>query len=354
MKLNFNLPDIPPEYNFKQISLLEALMEASTHIGELKGYCSSLPNPMLFMSLAAVNESVESSKIEAIHTTIKDVLEGEALPEKERSLPEKEVLRYREAMNWGHKNLNKFGLTSRLILGIHKILLPEGGGNYRKQQNTIINELTRKSIYQPPPFKEIDRLMSNWENFVNNHQDNIHPIIKCAIAHYQFESIHPFSDGNGRTGRILMVLQMVETKLLDYPVLYISGYLNKNRPAYYQIFEKVTQENDWETLCLFLINAFKETSLKTKSRLFFMMSEYQKLEKLIRIKFKNMKATETAQHLFSTPVTTPTIFGQTLGIHYTTASKYLDKLKQAEVLVDRKIGKNHFYYNKTLLKMISK
>lgn len=357
MKFNPNEPhhlaDLPPQIDFDTVQILKALKNASREIGELKGYCSSIPNPMMLMSMAVAKESVESSKIEDIHTTVENVLEGQILPENEIKGADKEVLRYREAMYSGYTLYKDTGLSTRTILGIHKKLMPDSSG-YRKQQNAIKNDRTGEKVYTPPLPTQINSHINQWEKFVNGEvETNLDPLIKCALAHYQFEAIHPFGDGNGRAGRILLSLQLVSEKLLDFPVLYVSGYLNRNRTEYYQTLMAVTERNDWESLVLFMLKGFETQATKTKSKLFTMMAEYEKLIETIKNNHSKMNAQATANHLFSFPVTNPTHFASALGIHFQTASKYLNELKDSGIVKDQKMGKNHFYYAVPLFNMVN-
>ncbi len=161
----FKMPILPPNEDLETATILKTLVKAGRQIGELKGYSATVPNPMPLMSLAITKESVESSRIEDIITTVESVFEGQDLPEAEIKAPDKEVLRYREAMHWGMENLQKYSISTRLILGIHKKLIP-GSTGYRQQQNAIMNQRTEEVIYTPPPAKEIHRLLQNWENFM--------------------------------------------------------------------------------------------------------------------------------------------------------------------------------------------
>lgn len=345
----FELPPLPPKADLETISLLKALKDSSREIAELKGYCANVPNPMILMSMAMAKESVESSKIENIHTTVESVLEAEVDPRSESRGPDKEVLRYREAIRWGMDNVRQYSLSTRLILGLHKKLIPNSSG-YRKQQNAIANNHTGEKVYTPPIAVDLDKHIKKWEDFANNSNEdnNIDPLIRCSLCHYQFEAIHPFGDGNGRTGRILLALQLVTEQLLDYPVLYISGYLNRNRADYYKTLLEVTQQEAWEQYLLFILNGFKEQALKTKRKLFEMEKAFKQLEEHIRKNHSRMNAWDTANHLFAYPITTPTLFGRELGVHYQTASKYLLELKEAGILNGERSGKRHFFYNNVI------
>lgn len=347
-----NLSLLPPDIDFEDIRILKALIKANKAIGELKGRSMSLPDPMLLMSAVMTKESVESSSIEGIHTTVESALEGEAISESSLSPQNKEALRYKQAMNWGFKNVKTSSLSTRLILGIQQTLLPESNIGYRVQQNSIKNQPTNEVIYTPPVATEINSLMSNWENFANNHDDLIDPLVKIAICHYQFEAIHPFGDGNGRTGRILMVLHMVETGMLQHPVLYISGFLNRNRPKYYELLKRVTSEGAWIEYIEFMVNGFAEQANKTTDKLLQMIHLHETIEARIKAYNPKLNSRAIVDHLFSHVVTSPTRMATDLGIHQHTASKYLHDLEKAEVLSSRWIGKLHLFACTELFKMV--
>jgi Fic family protein len=202
------LDPLPPKKEISNADFGDLLIEARVQLAELKGASGQIPNPMLLMSPAILRESVASSHIENINTTVAGVLQMQLFPEGERRAPDKEVLRYGEATKWGFENLEKYALSSRVITGIQAVLLPEGSCRYRREQNHIINSHTNQPLYTPPPPNEVPVLISNWEKFVNAPDQSMDPLIRTIVAHYQFEAIHPFLDGNGRTGRILMVLQL--------------------------------------------------------------------------------------------------------------------------------------------------
>ena len=177
----FQLPFLPPKIDFKNPVFMPWLLKARTEMAELKGYSASMPNPMLLISPAVIKESVASSNIENINTTIVEVLQNQLFPEAEQRKPDKEVLRYRDAVLWGFENLKTFPVVTRLILGIHKKLIPQGHGEYRKLQNQIKNMTTGDVLYMPPASSEIPRLMSNWEKMMNESNEELDPLIKCAI-----------------------------------------------------------------------------------------------------------------------------------------------------------------------------
>jgi len=307
---------------------------------------------MLLLSPAIVKESLASSEIENIHTTLVEALHNQLLPESEQKGPDKEVLRYREALLWGFKHLHQFPISTRIILGIHSQLIPSGG-EYRKQQNRIANVTSKEVLYTPPIANHIGQLAGNWENFVNQPADVIDPLIKCAIAHYQFEAIHPFTDGNGRTGRILMVLQLAQDNILRLPILYISGFINKNRAEYYRSLRGITTQSDWNAFILFMLRAFYSQAKETKEMFLKIMNLYQEFLEEIKKQHPKIYSADLVQQFFSFPVLTPVRLGTNLDIHYTTASRYLSTLTTSGHLKSAKVGKYHFFANHRLIKILS-
>lgn len=335
----FSPPKLPPsDTDFRTPEILEYVIKARAELAELNGYSMAIPNPMLLMSPFVIQESVASSNIENINTTVVEFIQGQLFPETEQRAPDKEVARYRQALFWGTNNLGKLALSTRLIIGIQQQLLENSEARYRRQQNK----------------SEVPRLMSEWEYFVNSTDSTMDPLIRCSLAHYQFEAIHPFSDGNGRTGRILMVLQLIEYKLLNFPVLFISGYLNQNRSEYYRLLRSVTHEGNWDGFIKFMLEGFYHQAKKTKQSLFGIMALHESLKNKMREKHKGIYSADLVDHLFIQPITTPVRLGEALDIHYTTASKYLHELTKGGILKDKKVGKYHLFANNELVKLLNK
>jgi Fic family protein len=348
----FDLPLIPPQVNFMHGHFVDVMLKTRTELGELNGYSHSLPNPLLLLSPAIIRESVASSNIENINTSMEEALRAQLFPEAEQKRPDKEVLRYRDAITWGFDNMKKIPISTRLILGIQKKLLPDQSPGFRRTQNRIVNSATGVVVYTPPPANELPRLLSNWEQFVNNIDDGIDPLVKAAIAHYQFEAIHPFGDGNGRTGRILMVLQLIQQKLLSLPILYVSGYINKNRSEYYRLLQAVRAEEGWHDLILFMLKAFHQQAQDTKTTLFKIMDLLENTREHVKDKHRKIYSAELVEAIFSLPIITPVNLGKKIHVNYRTASRYLAELARGKVLRESYVGKYHLYANKPLLKLL--
>lgn len=348
----FVLPELPPNLNCGQERFMPWLLKARTELGELKGYSHALPNPMLLLSPAIIRESVASSGIENINTTVEKVLEQQLFPETEQKPENKEVLRYRDAILWGFENMNNLPIGNRLILGIHKQLLGERSHGYRGTQNKIENSVTGEVLYTPPPATEIGRLINNWENYIHNGDESIDPLIKCAISHYQFEAIHLFGDGNGRAGRILMVLYLVQAGLLNYPILFISGFINQNRSDYYRLLREVTTHENWCEFIEYLLRGFYLQARETKEQLFKVMDLFNEYREEIKTKCSGIYSSDLVEQLFSLPIVTPVRLGNMLNVHYTTATRYLKQLEKEGFLQNQQVGKYQLYINKPLVDLL--
>lgn len=348
----FPLPELPPKINCNEKSLIGWLLKARTELGELKGSSIALPNPMLLLSPAIIKESVASSEIENINTTVEKVLEQQLFPESEQRTENKEVLHYKDAVVWGFEQMRKIPLSNRIILGTHKALLRERSYGYRKTQNKIVNSLTGEVLYTPPPANEIPRLISNWEKFIHNTNDGIDPLVKCAISHYQFEAIHPFGDGNGRAGRMIMVLYLVQEKFLHYPILYISGYINRNRTEYYKLLRGVTTKNNWADFIEYMLRGLYLQAKETKEQLLNVMNLFNTYREKMKKDCPNIYSADLVEIIFSFPIITPVRLGSLLNIHYTTATRYLKQLNERKYLEHKQVGKYQLYINKKLMNIL--
>jgi Fic family protein len=348
------LAPLPPQFAITNSDFGDLLLKARVELAELKGACGQIPNPLLLIAPVVIRESVASSNIENINTTLADVLQWQLFPEAEQRHPDKEVLRYREAMNWGFENLEKYALSSRLITGIQSRLMPDGNGNYRREQNQIANLSSRESLYTPPIASDIPALIGNWENYVNATDDVLDPLIRAILAHYQLEAIHPFRDGNGRTGRILMVLQLIQSGLLQFPVLYISGYINQHRSEYYRNLLAITTDGNWHNFIEYMLTGFYEKARETREDLKKITVLFDAIKTRIKMDNKKLVRSDLVEAIFTYPVITPTKLASEIGVHYTTASRYLLQLAEMSILREAVVGKYHLFANHQLLSILSK
>jgi Fic family protein len=349
-----SLEPLPPKLHLSNADFGDLLLKARVELAELKGSCGQIPNPMLLTAPAAMRESVASSNIENIHTTLAKALQWQLFPEAEQHLPEKEVLHYREAMFWGIDQLRKTPISNRVILGVQAHLIPLGSGRYRREQNQIVNLQTREPIYTPPPAQDIPLLISNWEKFVNQENPNLDPLVLVIIAHYQFEAIHPFRDGNGRTGRILMVLQLIQSGLLSLPVLFISGYINHNRHEYYEKLLEVTSKEKWQSYIEFMLTGFYKQARETRETLERINDLYHLQKAKVKSVRNKIYSAELLEAMFTYPVLTPTKLAAELNMHYTTTSRYLSEMVAIGLLKETIVGKYHLFINYSLLDILQK
>jgi Fic family protein len=262
-------------------------------------------------------------------------------------------LRYREALFWGFEQIKEgVPIVGRLITGVQQILIP-GEGSFRGVQNAIWNPITKKIIHLPPASQDIPDLIKDWEIFVNS-DTKMDPLVKIAIAHYQFESIHPFKDGNGRTGRILMVLDLVKQGLLSMPILYLSGYISANKSRYYQVLQSVREKNSWDEYLEFILTAFAIQAGKTAEIFKQIMILLDEQKQQFKTQLPKIYSREILEELFTSPILSPVSLGQRLKIHYTTASKYLKQLEKIGLLKNTKVGKHQLYANYKLIQILNK
>ena len=348
------LPHLPPKYNFDTVSILKAVNAANKALARLNALSSKLPDSSILISPLLVRESLASSKIENINTTMQEIFQMELLPEKKRTGPAKEVLHYRNAMLRGLALVRKRGiLTTNDCIALQGIVEPHKTG-IRRMDVTIQNAATKEVLYTPPTGEELLRdLLQNVEQYINQRDDGVDPLIKMSVFHYQFESIHPFLDGNGRVGRILMILYLVMTGLLDLPVLFLSGYVGENKNDYYHLLQRTRSTGDFSDLVLYFLKGVRTQAEEGAERV-------QKIEKLMRnfrdtippaIKVQHHKLVEC---IFARPLLTIEYVQEYFDLSARqTASKYLSLLVQHKLLHERKMGKAKIFFNKPFLILLS-
>jgi len=299
-------------FSWDNPAINELLEKASFKLGELNSFAKLIPDTDIFITMLVYKEAVVSSKIEGTQTNIEDALTDKTEINPEKRDDWQEVNNYVHAMNYAIEKLKELPLSNRLIRQTHKILLSKGRGEYktpgefRTSQNWIGGLNIKNAVFVPPSHTELTELLSDFEKFLNNDTINLPHLIKIAIAHYQFETIHPFLDGNGRIGRLLITLYLVANKILEKPLLYLSDFFEKNRNLYYQNLTKVRVENDLEQwLQFFLIGvaATAEESVQTLKDIM-KLKETIEREKIITMGKRTKTALKFFNYLFSSPVVT--------------------------------------------------
>lgn len=353
-KANNELPDLPPKnFNLDDVRILKKAGEAHRYLAELKGYCYKLPNPELLMNTIVLQESKDSSAIENIVTTNDDLYRAILNPSERLPSQTKEVISYRAAMYAGLEELKRSGaVTSRLAIRIAQTI-KKTTAEYRAVPGTkLLNPVTGKITYTPPDPHYIIHRITAWERFINQ-QGDVDPLVLMALMHYQFEAIHPFADGNGRTGRILNVLFLVKNNLLTLPVLYHSRYIIQHKTAYYRTLRLVTEKEEWMEWILFMLGAVMETSISTLELIRNIVQlKDEILQKIKRIKQK-LPVMELNELIFSYPYIKIQILVDQQIAQRLTASRYLQALTEAGILKRLKSGKEVYYINHRLMSLLT-
>ena len=354
--MNFMLSNLPPVVDLETKRILRKAASAHRYLAELKGVSATIPNQAILINTLALQEAKDSSAIENIITTYDDLYREDIFPEHTLSAAAKEVSHYVTALKKGLSWVKENGLlTSNHIIEIQAELESHRSG-FRKLPGTELrNEQTGEILYTPPQNpQEIIDLMSNLEKYLNEDSTiDIDPLIKMAVIHYQFESIHPFYDGNGRTGRIINVLYLVLKDLLDIPVLYLSRYIVKNKGAYYNLLQKVREESAWEEWILFMLTAVEETSQQTILMVKAISKALQDYKHFIRTHHK-FYSQDLINNLFFHPYTKIEFMMRDLGVSRHTATKYLDALCEDKLLKKQKIIHSNYYINTALYDILTR
>ena len=352
----YKLPCLPPPVDLESKAVLKKVNEANRELAVLKGYAQTIPNQYVLINALSLQEAKDSSEIESIITT-NDELYRAGLFEKESvSQQAKEVKYYAEALTEGFHLLQQGELlTTNNICAIQRILERNDAGLRKQAGTTLKNAATGEIIYTPPQDpEEIIRLMHNLEKIINDDQfwPDIDPLIKMAVIHYQFESIHPFYDGNGRTGRIINVLYLVLKDLLNAPILYLSRYIISHKGNYYRNLLRVRTNNDWESFILFMLDAVIATSKMTTYTVQQIAQAQRDIKIEIRSKYQ-FYSKDLVDILFLYPYTRIQHLQNRLKVSRQTASNYLNKLAEDNILEKMQLGKNLFFVNKAFFQILS-
>jgi Fic family protein len=361
MSFNRNIPyneltALPPTAYVESAAVLKQVALASRHLGELNGLLVSLPDPQLLINTVVLQESKDSTAIENIVTT-QDELYLSVTDEQVENSAAKEVLRYREALykGWNHlKNHENLLLTNGMIEMVQTIKQNHAG--LRTMPGTALkNAVTNEIMYTPPCCEDIIReKLRDLERFINDDSMfDADPLIKMAMIHYQFEAIHPFADGNGRTGRILNGLYLVQKGLLSYPVLYLSSYIMNHKSLYYQLLRGVTETENWNDWILYMLTAIAETSQLTARKIKALLALKNQIENEMKQILGASFTHDLLQLSFALPYLKIELIEQKGLAHRQTASVWLKKLADAQILFPRKVGRTTYFVNKRLIHLLS-
>ena len=330
------LPDLPPKADIETKAILKKTISSSRALSELKGAITNLPNPLLFIDTINLQEAQASSAIENIVTTQDALFKATAGDKKIEDSATKEVIHYKDA----------------LFISIMRIIKENQSGIRNLPGTQLKNPATGKIIYTPPEGEKVIReKLKSLEQFINA-DNTLDPLVKLALIHYQFEAIHPFFDGNGRTGRIILILYLTFCELINLPSLYLSSYILKNRNNYYLNLRKITEENDWERWILYILDMVEVTAKKGRQRIEAIEKLMNKIGEDIRKKLPKVYSKDLLEILFRVPYTKRNYL-EAAGIgNIKTSGNYLKSLEDAGFLRSVQVGKEKLYLNFKLMEIL--
>ena len=356
-KAPYKLPELPPLIEkVETIEILRSVNKAALAIAELKGIAQTIPNQEMLVNAVVLQEAKDSSEIENIITSTDELYEA-ITSNKSQLKPEiKEVVNYRRSIFIGYELIKKQGfLRVNDIIKIQQDLIDNNAGIRSTPGTVLKNDRTGEVVYTPPQNKtDIEDLLTNFIDHYNERETKLSPLINLAILHYQFESIHPFYDGNGRTGRILNILYLILNNLLEIPILYLSSYIIKNKGEYYKLLNAVNKNQEWENWIVYILKAVEVTSKQT-------IAQIRSIRKLLNLTIEEVKnnapkiySKELVENIFEQPYTKIEYITKKLGVERKAASRYLKKLKEIGILESKKVGKEIIYINKDLITLLKK
>lgn len=353
LKPTHKITALPPAENLETTPVLKALSRANRALAELKGRATSIPNQGILIDTLALQEAKASSEIENIVTTHDELFQADLFPGGIQSPLAKEVARYRDAIKIGFDRMcSEQGLiTNRTLTALYRKLKARTDGFRTVPGTTLRNETTGEVIYVPPQeHSEVVAHMTELEKFVNDDSlCDLDQLIKMALIHHQFESIHPYSDGNGRIGRILNVLYLTRTGLLETPILYLSRYVTRSKADYYRLLQAVRDDGVWEDWLLYMLTGVEETALHSLSLVDNIRDQMAATKRRMRSELPNLYSQDLLNNLFRHPYTKIEFIVNDLKVSRQTAAKYLNELAKMDFVTKRSSGRNNYYINSRLV-----
>ena len=364
LQASYPIPELPvPGVDFQTPELLKALVLAHRHLAELKGCAVSIPNQSILIDTLVLQEAKASSEVESYVTTQDELFRAGLHIAEWVSPAAKEVSRYREALTHGLERMREQqGILGNGTLIALFQLLKNSSETFRTSGGTVLkNEKTGATVFVPPQDgAQVQAHMQALERFINDDAAcALDPIIKMALIHHQFESIHPFNDGNGRIGRILCVLYLVRTGLLDAPVLYLSRYINRHKGDYYRLLQAVRDAPgdagaaSWQAWVIFMLNAVAQTARQSVQLVGGMRDLMAETKRRMRADTPKLYSHDLLNNLFRHPYTRIEFVQRDLGITRPTATRYLRQLAQAGLVRERRLGKHVYFINEPLVRLLA-
>jgi Fic family protein len=348
---------LPPSGDLESKAVLKSTATAHRFLAELKGVAATIPNQQILIDTLSLQEARDSSAIENIISTFDDVYQSDWAAESFVTHQAKEIYAYAKALQYGFELVKQHGLiTTNHILEIQASLEQNKAGLRKLPGTQLKNETTGQIVYTPPQhYDVIVDLMNNLQEYMND--DTVHsvdPLIKMAIIHHQFESIHPFYDGNGRTGRIINILYLIKNELLTLPILYMSRYIITHKGEYYRLLQDVRDNGNWENWILFMLKAVATTAKEGIALVTAIRQAMQHYKHEIREKTPKLYSQDILNNLFRYPYTKIEYLMNDLKISRNTAIRYLDALNDLALVEKKKMGRDNFYLNKALVDILTK
>lgn len=348
-------PHLPLSVDLETKPVLKKLAAAHRALAELKGAAGVVPNEGILINTLSLQEAKDSSAIENIVTTHDDLYRSDDVVDRFTSLAAKEVYAYARAMREGFQTVRATGLiTVNDILSMQATLERNQAGFRRLPGTALKNDKTGEVVFTPPQsFDEIVPLMANLEAFINGAEGvDLDPLVKMAVIHHQFETIHPFYDGNGRTGRILNILYLVKEDLLATPVLYLSRYINQHKADYYRLLQAVRTDGAWEEWLIYMLEGVEQTAGQT-TRLVHGIRDLMLDHKVrLRNELPKIYSQDLLNNMFSHPYSKIAFVERDLGVSRITATRYLDELTRIGLMRKLKVGRESYYMNIALLDLL--
>lgn len=342
-----DLPLLPPAVELESKAVLKQAIKANRVLANLRGLAAQIPNQGVLISSIVLQEARLSSEIENIVTTNDALYRADADPEGKADPHTKEVLRYREALYHGFRTMKDRPLTTNLFIEIVQ-LIKQTELSIRAIPGTALKNEAGEVVYTPPVGEAVIRdKLSNLEQFIHA-DDDLDPLVKLAVMHYQFEAIHPFPDGNGRTGRILNLLYLVDKGLLDIPVMFLSRYIMANRAGYYEGLRRVTETHDWENWILFMLRAIEATAQQTFDQVQRIRVLMESVREQVQAEAPTIYSKDLIEVIFQHPYTKIQFLVDAGIAKRQTASGYLQSLAGLGILREQKYGREKYYINDAL------
>ena len=353
----FNLDYLPPQRDkVETIEILRSTSRAAAALAELKGIANTIPNQAMLINAIVLQEAKDSSEIENIINNEDELYKALIINQSNISSDTKEVVNYRKAIFHGCDFIKEQGfLRINDIVSIQQQLVNNTAG-IRSMPGTVLkNDTTGEIVYTPPQDKaDILDLLSNFITHFNQNEQDLSPLINLAILHYQFESIHPFYDGNGRTGRILNILYLILNNLIEVPILYLSSYITANKPEYYRLLNQTNRTGEWEDWILFMLKAVEITSRTTIAKINIIRQLLDRTIEEVQQKAPKIYKKELVELLFEMPYSKIEFVVNRLLVERKAASRYLREMESIGILESKRVGRETLYINKKLIEVLKK